>query len=196
MLSEKELLDKCVAGDDAGWRSLFDRYLPIMHAICLRYVGSSAEADDLVQEGFVKVFSNLSRFSWNGPGSFIGWMKTIFVNHSINAYKKNAKNMLQSIDATNSDIEEKSDDEADSVLAMAMDYLSEQEIIGAIAQLPEQFRVVFNMFAVDGLKHKEIAEALGIPLKTSTTRYMRAKLKMKKILNEIILLKTENQQVG
>lgn len=196
MQEEKKLFEGCLLGDEFAWKALFDQYLPLMHAICLRYVGVNAEADDLVQEGFMKIFAKLDSFRWKGRGSFVGWMKRIMVNHAINAYKKKARNVMMSIDAGGADIEAVDDADTGSVVSEAMDCLTQQEVIECVGLLPEQFRLVFNMFAIDGLKHKEIAELLDIPLKTSTTRYMRAKAKLKTILEARIALKMQAQRVG
>lgn len=184
MTEEKDLYNGCINGNEAMWKELFDSYFPIMHAICLRYSNSSAEADDIVQEGFVKIFSKLNTFKWQGKGSFIRWMKTIFINSAINAYKKRTKNKVFSIETSEKEIAEEKDTDADSIITLAMDHFSQEEIINAVTELPDQFKVVFNMFAIDGMKHKEISEALDIPVKTSTTRYLRAKGKLKVILEK------------
>lgn len=183
MRTEEELYKGCSRGDDSVRHEVFDRYLPLMHALCLRYAGSHADAEDLVQEGFIKIFSKIESFTWKGSGSFVSWMKTIFINSAINDYKRKTKDIVSCVENAESLGDEASEEEADSIIDKALDVFSEQDILEAISQLPEQFRVVFNLFAVEGLKHKQIATMLDIPLKTSTTRYLRAKSKLKVILS-------------
>lgn len=183
MLTEKELYIGCANCDDTVRKQLFEQFLPAMHAICLRYCGSADDADDLVQEGFIKVFTKIDSFEWKGNGSFAGWIKIIFVNTAINAYKKKTNNYTENYeDIAEEDPRLIEDDESDSALTEALDQFSYDFIMECVARLPEQFRVVFSLFLVEGLSHKEIAQLLDIPLKTSTTRYLRAREKLRVML--------------
>lgn len=194
MLTEKELYTGCANYDDTVRKQVFEQFLPAMHAICARYCKSADDADDLVQEGFIKVFSKIDTFEWKGNGSFIGWIKIIFINTSINAYKKKANNYIENYeDLSEEDLHLIDEDEADSAIAEAMDSFSYNCIMECVAQLPEQFRVVFSLYLIEELSHKEIAQLLDIPLKTSTTRYMRAREKLRVMLTAKMVNKLELQ---
>ncbi len=184
MYTEHDLYIGCQRGEEAMRKALFERYVGQLHAISRRYGGDEAEAEDLTQESFIRAFQYIERFAWLGDGSFIKWLRTIFVNNAINAYKKRQRNNELSF----SDkieilpIEQGMYDDDDTVISLALEVFSYSDIIDCVALLPEPFRIVFNLFAVEEMKHKDIAELLGIPLKTSTTRHLRAKAKLRDIL--------------
>lgn len=183
MYSEKELYEGCQKGSDSLRKALFEQYLDNMYAICMRYAGSEADTDDLIQEGFVKVFSHISSFRWNGNGSFEKWMKTVFINLAINHCKKTARMVSKHLNVIGEEIPAEADQEVvDSELNRALEHFSYEDILKSVLTLPDQFRLVFNLYAIEGLKHKEIAALLDIPIKTSTTRYLRAKAKLKSLL--------------
>ncbi len=194
MLTEKELYTGCANYDDTVRKQVFEQFLPAMHAICARYCACADDADDLVQEGFIKVFTKIDSFEWKGNGSFAGWIKIIFVNTAINAYKKKASSLIDNYeDMAEEDPRLMDDEEADSMLAEAMDTFSYEYIMDCVGRLPDQFRVVFNLFLIEGLSHKEIAQLLDIPLKTSTTRYLRAREKLRVMLMSKMVNKMELQ---
>lgn len=183
-MTEYELYTGCLKADEKYRKALFDKYLPGMYATCLRYANSTDHAEDMVQEGFIKIFSKLDSFKWNGQGSLSKWMKTIFINLAINSYRKTSRDIIQNVeDIEHWDSHEESH-EPENELNQALEILTHEDIIESITELPEQFRIIFNLFAIEGMKHKEIAEMLNIPIQTSTTRYLRAKDKMKQILQK------------
>lgn len=143
-----------------------------MYAVCLRYTSNADEAKDILQDGFVKVFTNLNTF--NFKGSFEGWVRRIMINTAIACYrtKKNVYT-LEIVD----DIETGNDNVFDS--------LSAEELLKIIRKLPSQYKMVFNLYAIEGYSHKEISEMLGITESTSKSDLSRARAILKaKITNE------------
>ena len=141
--------------------------------ICLRYSKHREEAVEIVNDGFMKVFNNLDKYTVGK--SFKGWLRRIMINAAIDYYRKNEKhyNMLDISYANNQETEE-----------TALEQLSAQEIINAIQQLPASYRMVFNLFVIEGYKHEEIAAQLNITAGTSKSNLSMARSKLQKILNQ------------
>ena len=172
-MSEKQLIDGCINGDRKAQKALYDKYSRRMMAVCLRYVKDIEDARDLLQEGFIKLFSNIEKYS--GEGSFDGWVRKIFVNCALERLRQN--DILKGADDINDiNIMEIPDESAVS-------QLSSDEIMMHVRSLPDGFRTVFNLFAIEGYSHKEIGEKLNITESTSRSQYMRAR----KILQKMIL---------
>lgn len=150
---------------------LYNRFAPKMYAVCMRYSGNSDDAQDLLQEGFVKVFKNLEKY--RGDGSFEGWIRRIFVNTSIEYFRRKVKltNISETQEMT---IEDKEWN--------ALDTMAEKDIIKIIQELSPGYRQVFNMYVIEGYSHKEISEILGISEGTSKSQLARAKVILKKII--------------
>ncbi|MBK0401543.1 sigma-70 family RNA polymerase sigma factor [Adhaeribacter sp. BT258] len=143
-----------------------------MMAVCSRYAKTRFEAEDVFHEAFVKVFKNIHTYQ---SGSFEGWMKRIFVNTAINNYRQNKKHYNHDEFGVEHDFSS----ETDSVISG----ISTQELLDIVNQLPEGYRLVFNMFAVEGYTHKEIGELLGIAEGTSKSQLAKAKQLLKKLLS-------------
>ena len=176
-------LDKIIEGCQKGKRSfqklLYDKYAPILMGICIRYANTTDEAEDVLQDSFVKIFKEIHRFE--KKGSFEGWLKRIVINTAITNYRKNQKRYnYQDIDDFNS--------QQHSVSMYESDFTHE-ELLNIIKELPEGYRVVFNLYAIEGYKHKEIAELLGIDVATSKSQYSRAKKAIRKKMEEISKIK-------
>lgn len=161
---DHDLIEGCLLGNPVVQKKLYDKYAPKMYGICLRYASNSEDARDILQDGFVKVFTNLSKFK--AAGSFEGWMRRIFVNTAIEQYRK--KNQLYAI--TEHQEEQIPDHEISALEELAAD-----DIIRLISELPNGYRTVFNLFAVEGYSHKEIATMMNISEGTSKSQYARAK---------------------
>ena len=146
-------------------RELYDRFAPKMYGVCLRYAGNAEEAEDILQEGFIKVFNKIGSF--RSEGSFEGWIRRIFVNTAIEHYRK--KIYLQPI----TDYEEST---VEGKYLSVLDNLAEKDIIQLVQQLSPGYRTVFNMYVVEGYTHRQIAEILGISEGTSKSQLSRAKL--------------------
>lgn len=176
MLSEAQLVKNCLAGKADSQELLYRRYASRMYGVCLRYAKNKMEAEDILQEGFIKVFQNLKNFRCEG--SLEGWVRRIMVNTAINYYKSNLK-YLQTLDIDDCSHHE-------SIAVDAVDNLSMKTLLNLIQKLPEGYRMVFNMYVIEGFSHREIAETLGVSENTSKSQLSRAR----KVLQE--KLKTIN----
>ncbi len=152
--------------------TLYKMFAPQMYGLCLRYTANSHDAQDILQEGFVKVFENLDKFRWKG--SFEGWMKRIFVNLALDKYR--SKVSLLSLEDASKTIEMSNGE------LNALDSISEKEILNLIRQLPDQYRMVFNLYIIEGYSHKELSEMLNIAESTSRSNLARAKMILKETL--------------
>ena len=162
---EQKIIDACLKGDRAAQKQLFDRFAPVMYSVCLRYVGDREVAQDLLQDGFVTLFTKLD--SYKGDGSFEGWVRRIFINTSLMYLrKKDALRMTEDLDNVRN---------LSSDIPTQIENIGYGELMKLIAQLPPGFRTIFNMYVVEGYSHKDIAEELGITETTSRTQLSRAR---------------------
>lgn len=162
---EKRLIRLSQKGDPGAQKALYDWLSPKMFAVCLRYMGDRMAAEDVLQDGFVTLFSKLD--SYSGVGSFEGWARKIFVNTALMSLRKS--DVLKET----GDIEE-----ARGIIGEQISPIQEigyKELIRLIGELPTGFRTVFNMYVVEGYSHKEIGEALGISENTSRSQLLRAR---------------------
>lgn len=172
-MEEQELVKKCLRGNKKAQKRLFDLYAPQMMTICNRYANRDDQAIDMLQEGFIKVFSNLEKFS--SSGSLGGWIRTVMVNNCLTILRKDKKFSF------NENIE---DHDEGTSSADALSQMGFQELTLLISSLPTGYRTVFNMYAVEGYSHKEIADKLEISESTSKTQYRKAKLRLQKLIQE------------
>ena len=163
-LTESELIQGCLDGDNRCQEDLYARYSRRMYAVCLRYARHELEAQDLMQEGFIRVFEKLSSFRMQG--SLEGWVRRIMVHTSINHYRKKA------FQNEKFGLEHLPEGQVDS---LAVDRLGERELMALIATLPDGYRHVFNLYAIEGYDHKEIAEMLGCGESTSRSQLSKAR---------------------
>lgn len=164
-ITESDLLVGCMQGDRRMQEELYRRFSPRMYAVCLRYAGKVEEAEDILQEGFIKVFKKMDSF--RGDGSFEGWMRRIFVNTAIEHFRR--KRYLMPVT-------EKEENSIEGKYTSALDDLGAKDILALIQDLSPGYRTVFNMYVVEGYTHKEIAEMLGISEGTSKSQLSRAKV--------------------
>lgn len=141
------------------------RFSPKMYAVCFRYAANATDAQDLLQEGFIKVYRNLHRF--RAEGSFEGWIRRVFVNTSIEHYRKKSIQL-----STVSEKEEATIEDSD---ISALDQMAEKDILAIIQELSPGYKTVFNLYVVEGYSHKEIGDILGISEGTSKSQLARAK---------------------
>jgi len=173
--SESDLIDGCIRGDRKMQYELYQRFAPKMYGVCLRYAGKVEEAEDILQEGFIKVFNKMS--SYRGDGSFEGWIRRIFVNTAIEHFRK--KTYLQPITET----EEAT---VEGKYLSVLDNLAEKDIIQLVQQLSPGYRTVFNMYVIEGYTHRQIAEALNISEGTSKSQLSRAKMILQDLVQTFI----------
>ena len=173
-MDEKQLIEGCLNGDRKAQKALYDKFSRRMMAICLRYVKDMEDARDLMQEGFIKLYTNIAKYS--GEGSFDGWVRKIFVNCALERLRQNdiLKNAGDIDDMDYADIPDES----------AATQMSSDEIMMYVRSLPDGFRTVFNLFAIEGYSHKEIGEELNISESTSRSQYMRARKMLQKMITK------------
>jgi RNA polymerase sigma factor (sigma-70 family) len=173
MLSENELIEGCCKGTRAFQKALYDRYCRKMLVVCLRYSKTTAEAEDIVQEGFVKVFQGIKDF--RQESKLETWITRIMVNTALNVQRKKLY-LYPMVDVTELVLPEEE---------MSLSGLNVSQLLEMIQSLPQGCQIVFNLFAIEGYSHKEIAEMLGISEGTSKSQFARAKsLLQSKILKE------------
>lgn len=163
-MEEHQLIRHCIKGHPPAQKQLYERYQSRLFGLCLRYARSEAEALDFLQEAFIKIFRDLKHFRGDGP--LEAWMCRVTVNTAISKLRR--KSWIQeqhynweSIPADEPDVDP--------------DGLDAEQLIGLIRQLPEGFRAVFNLYAIEGYSHKEIAQMLDIAESTSRSQYQRAR---------------------
>lgn len=153
----------------------------------MRYAADKAEAEDILQESFLKIYFNIRDFS--GTGSFMGWLRKVAVNTAITHYHRNLKYRFHV------EIEEFVSAET-GVSSFEEDFYTSEELFMVLNDLPAGYRMVFNMYAIDGYKHKEIAEILGIDTNTSKSQYSRAKSAIREKLDKLARMKSRYMANG
>jgi RNA polymerase sigma-70 factor (ECF subfamily) len=181
MMSDRQIIELCARHDRKAQQVLYDRYSRLLLGVCLRYASDKAEAEDILQESFLKIFFNIQDFT--GSGSFIGWLRKVAVNTAITHYHKNLKYRYHV------EIEEFKSIET-GVISFEEDFYTSDELFMVLNELPAGYRMVFNLYAVEGYKHKEIAELLGIDTNTSKSQYSRAKAVLRDKLEKLGKLKS------
>ncbi len=166
MQETREIIDGCLSGSRRDQELLYRRYSPRLYAVCLQYSGNTDEARDVLQEGFIKVFENLSAFSHEG--SFEGWMRRIIVNTALERYR--SKYYLNRIDDIDELAEPMADPGTDDFSG-----LEAGDLLNIIMELPPKYRMVFNLYAIEGYSHKEIGGILKISEGTSKSNLSRAR---------------------
>ncbi|RYY52381.1 MAG: sigma-70 family RNA polymerase sigma factor [Chitinophagaceae bacterium] len=161
---------------------LYRRFSPRMYGVCLRYAGNAEEAEDILQEGFIKVYKKLSSF--RSEGSFEGWVRRIFVNTAIEHFRR--KKYLQPVT-------EKEESTIEGNYLSVLDDLAERDILELVRQLSPGYRTVFNMYVVEGYTHKEIGEIMGISEGTSKSQLSRAKVILQEMVKQFIDTRTSNR---
>ncbi len=164
-ISETDLINGCIRGDRQMQEELYNRFAGKMYAVCLRYANNADDAQDLLQDGFIKVFRNLHRF--RAEGSFEGWVRRVFINSSIEHFRKKSLQL--------SKVSEKEEETIGDTDTTALDDLAEKDIVKLIQELSPGYRTVFNLYVVEGYSHKEIGEKLGISEGTSKSQLARAR---------------------
>jgi RNA polymerase sigma factor (sigma-70 family) len=173
MEQETKIIEGCISGKRKAQNELYSFFSSRFYGICLRYAGNRAEAQDILQEGFIKIFSKIG--TYNKQGSFEGWMKRIIINTALNYLRDHARERLF-IPVTD-ETESIPDDnfESDSMIPIPV-----EEMLRLVQGLPDGYRMVFNLYSFEDHTHKQIAELLEISENTSKTQLMRARLLLQK----------------
>jgi RNA polymerase sigma factor (sigma-70 family) len=168
---EDELIKGCLRRDANAQRELYDTFSSKMYSICYRYVKDSMEAEDILVTSFMKVFDKISQFK--SEGSFEGWIRRIVVNEALTYLRRN-RSMYLETELEQADLEPDYN--------MLSDHLEAEDLLNMIKELPTGYRIVFNLYAIDGYSHKEIADQLGISENTSKSQLSRARTYLQKML--------------
>ncbi|MEN9443994.1 MAG: hypothetical protein RIS47_884 [Bacteroidota bacterium] len=176
MDNEALIIAQCKANNPNAQRSLYEAYSPVMFGLCLRYASDYTEAEDVLQEAFVKILTKIDKYS--GLGSFEGWMKRVVINTAITHFHQSGKHKHHF------DITEVQDSSLAPFEFEDLEFTAE-EMMGVVTSLPDGYRMVFNLYAIEGYKHKEIAEMLGIDVSTSKSQYSRARKIIQQRLEEL-----------
>lgn len=174
-ITEGDLIVGCLQGNRRMQEELYNRFSPRMYAVCLRYAGNAEEAEDILQEGFIKIFKKLDSF--RSEGSFEGWVRRIFVNTAIEHFRR--KRYLMPVT-------EKEENTIEGKYTSVLDELAEKDILSLVQELSPGYRTVFNMYVVEGYTHKEIADMLGISEGTSKSQLSRAKVILQDMVRTFI----------
>ena len=167
---EANILARVKKQDRQAQQALYDKYAPLFYSICLRYVKQPMEAEDVMIESFYKIFSKISQFK--DQGSFEGWMKRIVINESLmRIRKKNNLNLHIELEKAYGVKEE----------AIALDQLQYEELLSLLEELPQGYRTIFNLYVIEGYKHREIAELLKISINTSKSQLILAKKRLREL---------------
>jgi RNA polymerase sigma-70 factor (ECF subfamily) len=172
-MTDFEIIQGCIHEDRRCQRALFSRYAGKMMTVCLRYARHRMEAEDLLQDAFIKVFDHIQSFE--GKGSFEGWIRRIVVN---TALKNVSRHSFQKEGIGLDGIIESSADPS------VFSALSEQELLAMIAQLPQGYRIVFNLYVIEGYSHREIADTLGIEESTSRSQLVKARNTLQNLIHK------------
>lgn len=185
-MTEEELIQACRKQQRRAQQRLYDRYSPVLFGVCKRYISRNEDAEDVLVESFFKIFSNLEQYK--GEGSFEGWMRRIVANEALMFLRR--RNLFQ-FDIEIGDLEIAAPTPVHSELAA-------QDILHLLNQLPTGYRTVFNLYALEGFKHREIAAMLGISINTSKSQLALAKKKLQGMLGmdyeEEVVFTEQNDQ--
>jgi len=179
--TDKELIDACLRGNPLAQKSLYDTYSSKLYGICLRYSGKEEEAQDILQDSFIKIFTKLNTYLYTG--SFEGWLKRIVTNTAIEYFRRKV------------DLEKVDEITFNPYLSVDSDKsLEVEELLKMIQELPEGYRMIFNMYAIDGYTHGEIAKKLNISEGTSKSQLSRARAHLQKKFKEKFELPRQSVQ--
>lgn len=165
LVTEKEIIEGCLRQKRECQQELFKRYAGKMLAVCMRYARHQMEAEDVLQDAFIKVFDHLHQFQ--NKGSFEGWIRRVVVNTALKTFDR------KSFTHEQYGLEVREDYSAAEPKVFAQ--LNEEELLGLIARLPEGYRIVFNLYAIEGYSHAEIADMLGVQESTSRSQLVKAR---------------------
>lgn len=178
-MSLNRLIKKCKLQDRKAQEELYRMYSGKLFLLCLKYSSDRQQAQDTLQDGFLKIFENLDQF--NGKGSFEGWMTRIIINTALKKYRNRVVHLS---------IEEDQVEDLEDGIEVDEEQVELSELIGFIQALPERYRHVFNLYVMEGFSHQEISEMLKISVGTSKSNLSRARLKLQESVEAHLQLKS------
>jgi RNA polymerase sigma factor (sigma-70 family) len=184
-MTEEAILKGCLQNEATAQKELYKRYSPKMLSVCYRFAHNREDAEDMLQEGFIKVFSQMHTFE--NRGAFEGWIRRIIVHTCINILKKNKK-FNESVDIIHATSLQVHEDSVPSIIQA-------KQVVECIRMLPLGYRTVLNLYAIEGYSHREIANMLDIEESTSRSQYTRAKGMLEDILLRKKIIQRPKQDV-
>jgi RNA polymerase sigma factor (sigma-70 family) len=166
-LTDTELIKGCIKGDGHCQKALFNRYASPLLGVCQRYARNKEDAEDILQDSFVKIFGKLEQFK--GEGSFEGWMRRVTVNTALKKYTVSRYTKEFSVEQ----IFEVA--EANTEASSNFSHLSEKDLLALINSLPDGYRLIFNLYVIEGYQHDEIGKMLNIQASTSRSQLVKAR---------------------
>jgi RNA polymerase sigma-70 factor (ECF subfamily) len=185
MAGEEGLMNDVTLRRNDAIAALYDRYAPSLLSLCLRYCGNLADAEDVLQEGFIRIIRYLPRFRANHEKSLAAWMKRIMVNMALNHLRDQSRGK-RFLEADPFHEPLNGDDRNDDFLAELGQKISREQIMGFIGSLPAGYRTVFNLYVFEEFSHREIAKALGCSESTSKSQLSKARVMLRKRLTEYV----------
>lgn len=180
MMSDQNIIEGCVRHSRKAQQMLWKQYSGYLLGVCMRYATDRPEAEDMLQEAFLRIYFNLGEYS--GTGSFKGWLRKVTVNTAITYYHKNLRHKHHT------DIDDYVSAETGS-RGFEEDFYTAEDLYRVLNELSPGYRMVFNLYTIEGYKHQEIAEMLGIDVNTSKSQYSRARAILRKKLEDLAKLK-------
>jgi RNA polymerase sigma-70 factor, ECF subfamily len=186
MNSDEQIISGCLEGKRKAFTRLFEVYAPVMMGVCMRYSKNRIDAEDVMQDGFIKVFSQIHKF--RREGSFEGWIKRIMINAAIDNYQSNLKHAFhEDVSESTSSSMIADQDGTDDDLPEELQ-IPHKKLMEMIQELPDGYRMVFNLYAIESYNHKEIATLLGISENTSKTQLFKARKTLRKKIESLTQL--------
>lgn len=179
-MEELELSEQCRQGNNRARKELYEQYGGRLLGVCLRYAGDRDTAQDLLHDGFLKIFGSFDKFTWRGDGSLRAWMERVMVNTALQFLRKN------DVISQSASLEELSDDYEEPDTS-AVELIPQSVLMQFINELPTGYRTVFNLYTFEEKSHKEIAQLLGINEKSSASQLFRAKSVLAKRVREWLM---------
>lgn len=179
MDDERQLAERCARGEKLACKELYDSFAGRLLALSTRYVGSRDAAEDVLQDSFIKIFGSLGSFRYRGKGSLYAWLRRIVVNQSVDRLRETKKLGMVSLEDIHAD-------RGDSLTEKDVGMLPGDALARMVEELPDGYRAVFNLYAMDGYSHKEIGKMLGIKEKSSSSQYFRARALLAEKIKEYI----------
>jgi len=176
----ENIIEGCKKGKQRYQEELYHLLAPRMYGLCLKYANDRDDAKDIMQDGFIKVFQKIDQYG--GKGSFEGWVRRIMINTALEKYRSQIT--IYSLD-------ERMPLSDEGVQSTVIDNLSAQDLLGLIRQLTPKYRMVFNLYAIEGYNHKEIGELLGISEGTSKSNLSRARIVLQEKVKELYSVKRD-----
>jgi RNA polymerase sigma-70 factor (ECF subfamily) len=190
MIPDEQIIEGCLAGKRKSFNLLYKKYASVMLGVCMRYCKNRTEAEDILQDGFIKVFSQVHKF--RKEGSFEGWIKRIMINAAIDNYQSSLRlSFIQDPGRIPEDQELTGITDEDEELPSVLN-LSREHLMSMVQELPDGYRMVFNLYAIEGFSHRDIAAMLGISESTSKTQLLKARKALRKKIESVI----ENYQTN